>query len=628
MLNVFRQTPAVLASVLFHAGLLAVFAAIKFQLLDEVPLSAIRTIFDEERQQEQLTQNLTVEKDVSENLSLVTGGLQSTNVGASTAPPVSQTRIEKSESLRDPKVLNVGMIDLPGAALLGEAVGEGQVNGVVGAREAGYGSALSRISREIMRQMREQPVLVVWLFDASGSLADDREEINEEFHRIYEELNIAKEQANHRKKSFESLETMVCMFGETVVPLMPAPSGDVKAIRNAIKAISQDEAGKENVFTGVSTVLDEYAELCQRAKRKLMIIVVSDESGDDGQLLEEVVVKAREAKAPVYFLGRESVFGYPWASVKFLDEETGIYVWPTISRGPETAAPEALQWTGFGKRHGWMSEHTSAGFGPYEQVRLARESGGIFFLLADVEEDLAGQNTQHVYDDLAMKEYRPLLLPRVQYVRDRNASAFRDSIWKIIANLNPNTDEQLNFGWRFSGERAAFTVQAKQEFDKTMRAVGLLTASVKQLERIRRLRAGEPSQRWRAAYDLVYAQCFTYKVRLFQYALALDYRMSAWPQFEDERTNRLDRMTTRELRAPDQRQLKLTGISLEEMEQARKEAVAAFDRVSAEHPGTPWALRADIEKRRGFGTKFREVQHYPKPREPGEKPVRPKVPNL
>ena len=72
--------------------------------------------------------------------------------------------------------------------------------------------------------------------------------------------------------------------------------------------------------------------------------------------------------------------------MRIRDEETGIYVWPTISRGPETAEPEALQWTGFGRRHGRMAEHSSAGFGPYGQVRLARESGGIFFLLADVEE--------------------------------------------------------------------------------------------------------------------------------------------------------------------------------------------------------------------------------------------------
>lgn len=628
MFQSLRQFPAVASSVLFHAGLLAVFAAIKFQLLEEKPPVSVQTILDEEREQEQFTQKLTVEKEVSTNLSLVSGGVQSTAVGASSEPPVSQTRIDKSESLQDARVLNVAMIDVPSVNLLGEAVGEGQVNGDIGAREAGYGSALSRISQELMRQMREQPVLVVWLFDASGSLADDRAEITEEFHRVYEELNIAKEQANQRKQRFESLETMVCMFGERTTKLMREPSGDPELIRNAIESITEDESGKENLFAAVTDVLNEYAGACLKTKRKLTIIVVSDESGDDGELLEQVVVKARDAKAPVYFLGRESVFGYPFASVRIRDEETGIYVWPTISRGPETAEPEALQWDGWGRRHGRMAEHSSAGFGPYEQVRLARESGGIFFLLADVEEDLAGGNINREYDILAMKEYRPLLLPRKQYLEERAASPFRDSIWKIISRLNPNTDNQLNFGWRFSGERDGFTNQAKGEFDKAMRAIGLLTVAIKQFENIEPLRASEASQRWRAAYDLAYAQCLTYKVRLFQYALALDHRMTVWPKFENEKTNRLDRTQTRELREPDARQIQLTGINLEEIERARSAAIAAYDRVIAEHPGTPWSVRAEIEKTRGFGAHFREVQYYPPPPPPNYKPKRPKVPNL
>ena len=216
-----------------------------------------------------------------------------------------------------------------------------------------------------------------------------------------------------------------------------------------------------------------------------------------------------------------------------------------------------------------------------------------------------------------MKEYRPLLLPRKQYVEERSASEFRNSIWTIIARLNPNTDGELNLGWRFSGEREDFRKQAEREFGKTMRSIELLDAAIQQLDRIRPLRAAEPSQRWRAAYDLTYAQCKTYKVRLFQHALALDYRMTVWPKFKNEETNRLDRYTTQDLREPDERQLKLTGISLEEMDQARKDAISAFDAVVAEHPGTPWAVRADIEKRKGFGTRFREVQYYPKPPETG-----------
>ena len=91
---------------------------------------------------------------------------------------------------------------------------------------------------------------------------------------------------------------------------MREPSGDLAKIKNAIESISQDEAGKENVFSGVISVLDQYADACLKTKRKLVVIVVSDESGDDDEQLEVAVMKSREGRAPVYFLGRESVFGY------------------------------------------------------------------------------------------------------------------------------------------------------------------------------------------------------------------------------------------------------------------------------------------------------------------------------
>lgn len=625
MLSIFKQTPAVIASVLFHVGLLAVFAAIKFQLMEDKPRVAVQTVFTEEREQEQFTQQLTVDTQVSENLSVVAGGIQSTAVGASSAPAVSQKRIEQSESLSDPKVLNVGMVDLPSMNLLGEAVGEGEVNGEVGARAEGYGAALSRISSELMRLMREQPVLAVWLFDASSSLADDREEINEQFDKIYKELNIAKEEANTRKQKFESIETMICQFGDTVTPLMKGPSGDLKEIRAAIEAISEDKAGKENVFGGIIAALEQYGKAAIKTKRKLVLIVVSDESGDDGSVVEEAVARSRKAKAPVYFLGRESIFGYPYASVRLIDEKTGLPVWPRISRGPETAMPEALQWTGFGTRHGWNAENSSAGFGPYEQVRLARESGGIFFLLADVEENLSGQNSKRQYDPLAMKEYEPLLLPRKQYEEERSASPFRDTIWKVIARLNPNVDRQLGFRWEFSIDRDEFRDQGKVEFDKTVRALGLLDIAIEQLEAVKPLRAKEASQRWRAAFDLCYAQCLAYKVRLFQNMLALDHHAKTWPEIKKENTNRWARGSTGKLLEPDAEQLKATGVDKDDMEKARKTAIAAYRYVISEHPGTPWALRADVESRRGYGIKFNERFRDPRYDDPA---LAPKVPKL
>ena len=612
MLEYFRQAPAVGASVVFHLGLLLCFAAVKYQMMDDRPQVAVTTLFEEEREQEQFTQELTVETDVSENLSVVAGGVVSTAVGASSAPAVSQTKIEQSESLSDPSVLNVSMIDMPTQNLLGESVGEGEVNGEVGAQVEGYGAALSRISSELMRLMRDQPVLAVWMFDASSSLADDRKEINDQFDKIYAELNIAKEQATGKKAKYESIETVILQFGADVTPLTEKPTGDVATIREAIDKITEDESGEENVFQSLIAALEKYGKMAVRSKRKLVVIVVSDESGDDGTAVEEAIAKSKQVRAPVYFLGRESIFGYPYASVRLKDEETGLDVWPRISRGPETALPEALQWTGFGQRHGWSAENASAGFGPYTQVRLARESGGIFFLLADVEEDLAGINKQRTYDPLAMKEYEPLLLPRKEYERERASSDFRKTIAQVINRLDPNVDNELNMQWLFPIDRESFETDARKEVVKAMRALSLLKEAINALEGIEKDRAAEASTRWRAAYDLIYAQSLAYQVQIFQYLLALDRHAEQWPALEKDNTNRWERRGQADLFPPTEKQLKATGITAEELERSRTRAIEQYERVMSEHPGTPWALRAEREKWRGFGVGF--IEHFRDPR--------------
>ena len=612
MLDLFRQAPAVGASIVFHVGLLACFAAIKFQLMDDRPKVAVQTLLEEEREQEQFTQELTVNTDVSENLSVVSGGVVSTAVGASSAPPVNQKKIDQSETLQDPKVLNVSMVDMPSVNMLGEAVGEGEINGDTGAHVEGYGAALSRISQELMRMMREKPVLAVWMFDASSSLADDRAEINAQFDKIYKELNIATEEAKTRKRKVESIETVICQFGDGYVALTEKPTADLSEIRGAIERIGEDKSGKENVFSSLMAGMEEYGRLAKRTNRKLAIIVVSDESGDDGTVVEEAIAKSKQMRAPVYFLGRESIFGYPYAAVELKDEETGLPIWPRISRGPETALPEALQWTGFGHRHGWGAENASAGFGPYTQVRLARESGGIFFLLADVEENLAGIDRRRAYDPDSMKEYEPLLLPRKEYINERARSDFRTTVGKVIDTLDPNSDNELNMQWLFPIDKIEFGRDAQKEFQKAAKAFQLTTNAIKVLEDVREDRASEASSRWRAAYDLVYAQCLAYQVRMFQYMLALDRQITEWPEITKDNTNRWRRVGSREMFPPTEKQLKATKITQEDLEESRRKAIETYETVMKNHPGTPWALRAEREKGRGFGIRF--VEHFHDPR--------------
>ena len=617
MRDFLRDAPAVFVSVVLHVLVLGMMAFYTIALPMQRQQPAVETVFTEEREQEEFTQQLTIDKTVSENLAVTAGGVVSSAIGSTGGPPISQTKIEQSETLTDAVEVNVSMIDMPSLNAMGTDLGEGEVNGEVGARAEGYGAAMSRISAELIRMMRKQPVLVVWIFDSSLSLTDDREEIAAQFDKIYQELNIATEQAKVKDRKFEALETMVTSFAGDVTKLMDKPSADIDEVAKAIRKIEEDESGEENMFSAIGKVLDEYSKMAARSKRKLAIIVVSDESGDDTEYLEDVIQRSNVIKSPVYFLSRESIFGYPYASVRVIHEETGLPVWPRISRGPETAEVEALQWTGFGKRHGWNAENCSAGFGPWSMVRLARESGGIFFLLADEEEQLAGGlRNQRNYDDFDMKEYTPLLMSRKEYVADRSKSKFRSTIFEIIDGLNPNKEEHknLNFRWLYPIDKGEFNQVGRQEFAKAIYAIRQIEQAMKLLDSV----AGpkgydtEASQRWRAAYDLLYAQLRAYYVRHIQLTLALDQHDRLWPKIEKEDTNHWERTGSRELLEPDAEQLKKANVTLEDLENYRREAIDYYKRVIDLHSGTPWALRASREMKHGFGVRFKE--HFRDPR--------------
>jgi len=454
--------------------------------------------------------------------------------------------------------------------------------------------------------MRQQPVLAVWLFDASNSLKDDRDEIRDNLNKIYDELDLARRQAEQKNERYAALETMICSFGQKVEPITPRPTSDLDAIKSAIDQIKEDPSGLENMFGAVGEMVDQYAATASRSKRKLAIIVVTDESGDDEDRLEDVVNKTKQRNVPVYVLGREAIFGYKTARVRWIDPETKLPTWPTINRGPETAFPECLQYEGFGDRS-W--EATSSGFGPYAQVRLVRESGGIFFLLSRDENELAGwgARTQRKFDDIAMKEYEPDLTDKREYQQRVQNSPFRKTISEVIAALNPETDKELNL--RRDGypmDIREFQREGQAQFDRTLRAAAMLKEALTRLDRVRPDRDREPSQRWRAAYDLIYAECLAYRFRQFQLLLALDQHVLQNPKPKDPKSNQWDVRHASQLLEPTEQQIKKYKVDTAELEEERKRAVEGYQVVIEEHPDTPWALRAKQEMNWGFGISFVE----------------------
>ncbi|OYW19401.1 MAG: hypothetical protein B7Z55_08890, partial [Planctomycetales bacterium 12-60-4] len=279
--------------------------------------------------------------------------------------------------------------------------------------------------------------------------------------------------------------------------------------------------------------------------------------------------------------------------------------WLRINRGPETPFPECLQFDGLHER--W--DVYSSGFGPYEQVRLCRETGGIFFLLPGDETNISGRGSHldRKFELLDMKEYLPDLSARIPYQKQRDSSKFRNTIFGVIQRLNPFTDNQLQMRehW-FDADFEEFAKQGGENFTKAVRALKLLNEAVVYLETVKPAYDKEQSQRWRAHYDLIHAQMLAYRVRLFQYILVLDKHMAEKPKPKDPKNNRWHVRRVPKMLEPTPLQVKQAGVDMDELKAQEKKAREEFQAVVKNHPRTPWARLAEQEMAVGFGMEFIE----------------------
>ncbi len=617
-MNFHKNFSAFGTSLALHGLAVIALAFIRYQVAGNDPKMTLDSVFAEERVQEEFEQEVDVSTEVAETMNFIAGSIapNTSAVGGGTGAVAAQTKIDQSESLKEPDfTFKAGPITVPGLNILSNDLGTGQVTGDIGRVVEGYGAALGQITQELIRLMREEKIHACWLFDASESMEDDRREIRDNFHKVYEELGLATKSDEKLKTAEEPILTSIFTFNSNAVELTAKPTSDVKLIRAAIDRVVKDEGGQENFCVSTSSVIAKYARMAAGQKRKLVIIMMSDESGDDGDKIEEAITLCKKSDAPVYFLGRYAVFGFPLARMKWRDPKYGLDHWLAIKRGPETPYPECLQFDGLHQR--W--DVYSSGFGPYEQVRLCRETGGIFFLLPGDETNISGRGThlERKFDLLDMKEYLPDLSARAVYQRERDSSKFRNVVFQVVQRLNPFVDKELEMRehW-FPADFEEFAKEGALNFQRAVRALKLINEAVVFLETVKPLYEKEKSMRWRAHYDLCHAQMLAYRVRLFQYILALDKHQADKPKPKDPKNNRWHAVRLPEMLEPTPTQIKQAGVDLEELKKQEQMAREEFQAVIKNHPRTPWAQVAQQELNVGFGMKMVESYwdpNYSKP---------------
>jgi hypothetical protein len=469
--------------------------------------------------------------------------------------------------------------------------GRGGVSGDVTGDVKSIGEALDQMAREILRHLQDHKLTVVWLFDESGSMRDDQQAIKEKFDHVASAL---KDNVNADMKSSAALTHVIVGFGANTHFELPKPTPDIDAIGRAIDRLPIDESGIENTMQTLQRVIGEYARLISK-DRKLLIVLVTDESGDDGAQVEEARLLAKKNGVPIYVIGRQSVFGYETVHLLYTDPVTKDTYWPSIRRGPETPIAECLQYDGLHDR--W--DEQAAGFGPYELARLVKETGGIYFLLPS-EEGTRVRQREQAYSMKTLREYVPDYKSRMDYIKQRQASELRRTLFEIV-ELTRSREAETTFLHRreFPVEESPLVEAMLEEAPKVQGRLKLLIDIEKKLRSIENLRDREPDKRWQAHYDLILAQVVTYQVKAYEYLACMDEMVDLGRKGQLKPT-----------RMPVAGQLDVVWLMehstarkapKEETEKKYIEAERLLKLVIERHPNTPWADLAKDEMTRGFG---------------------------
>jgi hypothetical protein len=518
----------------------------------------------------------------------------------------------------------------------GETINEVPVKGSVGVVAQGASGAVDRITLEIIESLKERPTTVVWLFDQSASMIRQREEIRSRVDRIYQEVgvlrdagHVAFERGKKDKEAELPLLTQVYAFGSRVSRLFRNPTTDVSEITNAIGNIERDDSGIENVMQAVLEAVSDHAKFRRRTgngdfPRNVMLIVVSDEAGDDVQRVDEAVQQCQKYEIPVHTIGVPAPFGRAETLVKWVDpdpEYDQSEQWARVSQGPESVLPERLRMDLTGDFADL--DLIDSGFGPFHLTRLSYETGGIYFAIHPNRRvgravprwqvSPYSADLRHFFDPEVMRLYKPDYVTHDSYLKAVQANPHRQA---LVQAATFTTSGTLN------APRLRFPKLDEARFvnDVSMaqRTAAIVEPRINRVYEI--LKVGEESRRnelerrWKAGYDLAMGQAIAAKLRAESYNAMLAMAKTKL-KFSAPRNKDTPQNNTWVLRPAD---------NIETGSQAQKlmeKAKLYLKRVVEEHSATPWAMLAERELAIPMGWEWTEAYTPPPP------PPRPRMNN-
>jgi hypothetical protein len=479
---------------------------------------------------------------------------------------------------------------VPAATMLGQTV---SIRGNGAELVGGVEGAIDRIAIEILRHLEQGRTLVIWAFDASGSLLAERQRISKHIETIYTHINKLDQ---NELTGDSGLLTMVIGFGQDRLALIPKPTSETSEIIAAIENVALDTSGNEMTFTTVAEIVSRWGRFKDAHNRlyDTMIIVVTDEKGDDEARLEDAITLAQRAKVPVYVLGSQAVFGREKGYVDYLDPKSKhVFRGVPVDQGPESAAVEQIRlpfWYA-----GSQYEIVEAGFGPYALSRLASATGGIYFVTRFDSRRIG-------FDPARMREYRPEWDRRSDYEKRLMDSPLRRAVLTAAQITQQKLPGMPSLFFPPSDAPEFKDVMAANQGIAERTAYTVDEALVPIIS-VAKLRDRETSRRWQAHYDLIHGRLLAMKVRCYEYNWACARMKKDPPKFSSPKFNAWRLVPDASIRYSEKAVV------------AAREAQSVLQRVMEDYPTTPWALLAEREMKDALG--FKWVETYVQTRSQG-----------
>ena len=481
----------------------------------------------------------------------------------------------------------------------------------VGVAATGAAGAVDRLSLEIARSLEDAPTTVCWVFDQSVSLAGQRQDIASRLKRVFRELS-----PSDQGDAPVGLTNLVLAYGQRFKFIVNNPTRVSSEVVEAIQGIEIDNSGVEKTFTAIRAAAERLNATRRVGRSSGMVVVFTDEVGDDQVLADQVSIICRRLGVAVYVVGVPSPFGQRFIEMKYVEFDpsyASVEDWAVVEQGPETLFPESIQ---VGE-DAFSDEAIDSGFGPFSLSKICYQTGGVY-IAVHANRNVRGRvndrmtspmssRIRYFFDPESLRDYQPDYLSATKLKQSISSNAAKQSLVMAAAatNLKPMTSPETIFPKKSEGELANLLSLAQRSAAVLQPRIdlihGQLLRGLQDRERIQ-------EERWKAGYDLAMGRILAMKVRTDAYNLMLA-RAKAGMQFKSAKSD------TWALRPSD---VVNVGSRTEKLAQ---QARIYLQRVIEDHPGTPWEFLADRELNQPLGYEWKEIHtginDPPKPRPPG-----------